>query len=323
MTSTGTTMRAVQYDRYGPPEVLYIAHRPVPPVQADEVLVRVAATTVNGGELFGRDGRLRLFLKRGFPKRVGLEFVGEVVATGHAVTDLTMGSRVWGTVPEPTLGAAAEYVATPAWRVGPAPSNLSDVDAVSLIAGGTTALTGLREHVRLQPGERVLIRGAAGGVGSVAVQVAKLLGARVTALAGGGAQDFVRELGADEVLDYTVTGPADLGNYDAVIDIVGRQQWQYRRLLAPGGRMVAIGLDVDHMLRSFGYVALSAMHGSRRVRFFRGRPDRRLLTELTEHAEQGSLRPVVDRIYELDRIAEAHRALTAGGVRGKLVVSVS
>lgn len=316
------TMRAAQYDRYGPPEVLYLAHRPIPAVRPDEVLVRVAATTVNGGELFGRDGRLRWFLGRGFPKRVGLEFVGEVVATGAEVTEPAVGSRVWGTVPETTLGAAADHVATPAWRVAPAPANLSDVDAVSLIAGGTTAITGLREHAGLRAGERVLIRGAAGGVGSVAVQVAKLFGAHVTALAGTGAQDFVRGLGADDVLDYTVTGPRDLGRYDVVTDIVGRQQWQYRKLLAPGGRMVAIGLDPDHLLRSFGYVALSTVHGSGRVRFFRGKPDRRLLTELSDHAERGSVRPVVDRVFALERIVEAHRALAAGGVRGKVVVSV-
>ena len=312
-----TDMRAVLYDRYGPPEVLRVARLPIPRPERDQVLVRVLATTVNGGELFGRAGRVPMFLGRQFPKRLGLEFVGDIVDIGSAVTDLGQGQRVWGTMPEPVFGAAAEYVAVAAARVVSAPANLTPVEAVTLIVGGTTAITALRDHARLQPGERMLIRGASGGVGSVAVQLGSLFGGRITALAGRGSFDFVRDLGADEVIDYRNTRPEDLGRFDVVLDVTtGGEQWRYRRLLAEGGRMVAIGLDADHLIRSFGYLAVSAVHGSRRVRFFRGNPDRALLSELARYAEIGAVRPVVDRVFGLDRITEAHRVLEAGGVHG-------
>lgn len=287
-----------------------------------QVLVRVLATTVNGGELFGRAGKLKLFLDRGFPKRTGLDFVGDVVEVGASVTDLEEGQRVWGTVPEPVFGAAAEYVAVESGRVAIAPTNLTPMETVSLLAGGTTAITALRDHARIHNGESVLIRGAAGGVGSVAVQVAKLFGGRVTAMAGERSLDFVRGLGADDVVDYRSVQPEDLGTFDVVLDVRGGQQWRYRRLLGPDGRMVAIGLDADHVVLSFGYVALSTVHGSRRVRFFRGNPDRKLISELTAYAEDGSVRPVVDRVFELEQLADAHRTLEAGGVRGKLVITL-
>lgn len=239
---------------------------------------------------------------------MGIDFVGEVVDTGAEITGLEPGQRVWGTVPEDVLGAAAEYVAVPAWRLAPAPLNLTPIEAESLLAGGTTAITALRDHARVRPGEHRLIRGAAGGVGSVAVQVATLFGGRVTALAGESSFDFVRSLGAGHVLDYHRTSSdGDLGRFDVVLDMAGSQQGRYRRLLGPGGRMVGVGLDADHLIRSFGYLAVSTVHGARRVRFFRGKPDRELITTLTEYAERGSVRPVVDRVYPLEQIAEAPR----------------
>ncbi|WOP19547.1 NAD(P)-dependent alcohol dehydrogenase [Raineyella sp. LH-20] len=322
MTPVPATMRAVLYDRYGPPEVLREGRLPIPEPAAGEVVVKVHTTSVNGGELFGRSGAMWPLLGRRFPKRVGIDFVGEVAGLGGGVTESAPGDRVWGTVSETTFGAAAEYVAVPAWRVAPAPRNLSAVDAVALVAGGTTSITALTEHARLQPGERLLVRGAAGGVGSLAVQLGKHLGAEVTGLAGKAALDQVRDLGADQAFDYRTTGPDDLGAFDVIVDTIGLQQPRYRRLLAPGGRMVAVGLDLDRLLRSFAYVVFSRVYGGRRVRFFRGKPDRQLLTELTVLAESGVLRPIVDRVYPLERIADAHRALEAGGIRGKVVVTV-
>lgn len=314
-------MRAALYDSYGPPEVLYEGRLPVPEPGPDELLVRVHAASVNGGELAGRAGKVRLVTGRRFPQRTGLDFVGEVAGTGSSVTGVRAGDRVWGLLGR-RFGSAAEYVVVRPDRTAPAPRDLTPLQAVSLLAGGTTSITALRDKARLRPGERLLVRGASGGVGSVAVQIGKAFDAHVTGLAGAGNLDFVRGLGADEALDRRTTGPAELGEFDVIMDTVGTRHSDYRRLLAPGGRMVAIAFDLDRPLASISYLAASAVHGSRRVRFFSGNPRRELLAELTRLAEIGDVRPVVDTVHPLADIAAAHRALEGGGVRGKHVIAV-
>ncbi|MYS91048.1 zinc-binding dehydrogenase [Streptomyces sp. SID5464] len=315
-------MRAALFDSFGPPDVLYEGKIPVPVIEPREVLVRVRTVSVNGGELAARAGKLRLVTGRRFPQRSGLDFVGEVAEVGSSVTGIREGHQVWGLLGR-TFGSAAEYVAVRPRQIAPAPAGLTPDQSVSLLVGGATAITGLRDKARVRTGERLLVRGASGGVGSVAVQIGKLLGARVTALAGAKSLDFVRELGADEALDYRTTGPSDLGAYDVIMDTVGTEHPVYRRLLVPGGRMVAISFDYDRIAASLGYVAGSAVHGSRRVRFFSGNPTTSLLADLTRYAEAGSLRPVVDTVRPLAEIAEAHRALEAGGVQGKHVIQVA
>ena len=314
-------MRAALYDRYGPPEVLYEGKVPVPAVKPDQVLVRVHAAGVNGGELHGRAGRVRLVTGRRFPLRTGIDFAGEIAEVGSSVSGPREGERVWGALPR-RFGSAAEYVAVHPRQISLAPANLTPVQAVSLPAGGTTAITALRTKARLKPGERLLVRGASGGVGSVAVQLGKVLGAHVTALAGSKNLGFVHGLGADEVLDYRTTHPSELGPFDVILDTVGTQHPAYRRLLAPGGRMVAIAFDIDNALATLSYIFASTVFGSRRVRFFSGNPRHELFAELTRYAENGDIRPVVDTVHPLADIAAAHRALEAGGVRGKHVIQI-
>ncbi|MFF3442730.1 NAD(P)-dependent alcohol dehydrogenase [Streptosporangium sp. NPDC002721] len=316
-------MRAARYDRYGPPEVLYEGTLPKPVAGPGEVLVRVRAASANGGEFLVREGRLRLVTGRSFPKGIGIDFVGEVAALGSPRAGLSVGDRVWGVLPRASFGSAAEFVAVRPRRLAFAPAGLDPAEAVTLLAGGTTSITALRDKARLRAGERLLVRGASGGVGSVAVQLGRAYGAHVTALAGARNLDFVRDLGAHEVFDYATTGPADLGPFDVVLDTaIGTELGAFRRLLAPGGRMVSITFDSRHVLSSLAYVLASTVFGSRRVRFFSGDPDHRLLAELTRLTESGALRPVVDTIHPLADIAEAHRALEAGGVRGKHVIRI-
>ncbi|GAA2968749.1 MULTISPECIES: NAD(P)-dependent alcohol dehydrogenase [Streptomyces] len=313
-------MRAALYDSYGPPEVLYEGRVPVPALKEGEVLVRVHATSVNGGELYGRAGRVRLVTGRRFPLRTGMDFTGEVAQVDGAVVGLREGDRVWGLLGR-TFGSAAEYVAVRPRRLSYAPESIGLVEAASLPAG-TTAITALETKARLRPGERLLVRGASGGIGSVAVQLGKALGAHVTGIAGPKNLDFVRGLGADEVRSYTTTGPAELGRFDVVLDTVGTEHRAFRRLLAPGGRMVSIAFDIDHVTASLGYLAASAVHGPRRVRFFSGNPTHDLFARLARYVETGAIRPVVDTVHPLSGIAAAHRALEAGGVRGKHVIQV-
>lgn len=197
-------MRAALYDRYGPPEVLYEGRVPVPVRQPGEVLVRVHAASVNGGELYGRAGKVRLVTGRRFPQRTGLDFVGEVAEVDPTVTGPRAGDRVWGLLGR-TFGSAAEYVSVRPRQIAYAPGNVTPTEAVSLLAAWYHFLTALRDKAGLRAGERLLVRGASGGVGSVAVQLGKALGAHVTGLASAKNLDFVRDLGADEALDHRAT----------------------------------------------------------------------------------------------------------------------
>ncbi|WP_443698378.1 NAD(P)-dependent alcohol dehydrogenase [Pseudonocardia humida] len=289
---------------------------PVPRPGPGEVLVRVRAVSVNGGELALRAGRLRPFSGYRFPKRIGIDLAGEVVEPGNS--RFAAGDFVWGLLGR-TMGSAAEYVAVPARRLDHVPAGLDAVRAAALPVG-TTAITALRDVAALAPGERLLVRGASGGVGYVAVQLGKAMGAHVTGLAGADNLDLVTELGADEAIDYR--GPADLGRFDVVLDTVGSALPSFRRVLTPSGRMVAIAFDLDHPLRSLGFIAAHAPRRRRWVRFFSGNPTTPLLAELGRWVRSGALRPQVDRVFPLADIAGAHRALERGGVRGKIVVEL-
>jgi NADPH:quinone reductase-like Zn-dependent oxidoreductase len=316
-------MRAAVFNRYGPPDVLHIESVDRPSPRPDEVLIRVDASTVNGGEVFGRQGRLRLVTGRRFPQPIGIDFVGKVAAVGSSVSMLNIGDQVWGALDERGgLGSTAEYLVTSPENVSRAPRNLSALSASSLLAGGSTALRALREEASLRPGERLLIRGAAGGVGSVAIQIGKMLGAHVTALSSHASSDFVRSLGADDVIDYR-TPSAQLPRYDVIFDTRGTEVRAFRSRLAPGGRMVTIAFDLDAPIRSLGYILLSTLHGRGRVRIFFGKADRRLLAELARAAEDELVRPVLAETYPLDRVADAHARLERGGVNGKIVIDVT
>ncbi|MFI6245992.1 NAD(P)-dependent alcohol dehydrogenase [Streptomyces sp. NPDC051016] len=315
-------MKAVLYDRYGGPDVLYLGRVPRPAPAVGEVLVKVHAFSVNGGELAARAGRLRLVTGRRFPKRVGLDFTGEVAVLGAGVTRLAVGDRVWGVLGRTAgFGSAAQYVTVPAERTGRVPDGLDLVDAAALPVA-TTAITALRDKAALRPGERLVVRGAAGGVGNAAVQLGHAYGAEVTALARAANLDFVRGLGAHEAVDHRSVRPAELGGFDVVLDTAGSGLEAFRRLLNPGGRMVTIAFDLKRPAASLGYLAASAVHGHGRVRLFSGNPTRADFDDLARHVVEGKLRPAVDTVFPLEKTAEAHRALEAGGVRGKYVVRV-
>ncbi len=313
---TSQSMRFASYDKYGPAEVLREVTGPLPRVRPGEVLVRVRALSVNGGELAMRAGRLRPFSGNRFPKQVGLDVVGDVVEPG--ASRFAVGDLVWGIGGMP-LSTAAEYAAVRADRLGLVPDGLDPIQAAALPAG-TTAITALRDKADLAPGERLLVRGATGGVGYVAVQLGKAMGAHVTGLASAPNLDLVRELGADEAIDYR--HPGELGQFDVILDTVGTDLAGFRRLLAPGGRMVAISFDLSRPVRSLGYIAANSMRRTRWTRFFSGDPKTPLFAELGRWVSAGAIRPQVDRVFPLSDIAGAHRALENGGVRGKVVIEI-
>jgi NADPH:quinone reductase-like Zn-dependent oxidoreductase len=218
-----------------------------------------------------------------------------------------------------TVAGAAEYVVVPADRISPAPAGVSAVEAASLVVAGATALTALRDSVRLTDGERVLVRGAAGGVGTAAVQLAHAMGGHVTALARDRHATALHDLGADEVLDYATTTSDQIGPFDVILDTVGSELHCYRGRLTKGGRMVTVGLSAP----ALAAIAASTIHGTRRIRTFSANPDTAVLNDLADHVTTGAIRPVVHNVYPLTDIAAVHQAFEHGGVLGKHVLAVS
>ncbi|MET7973510.1 NADP-dependent oxidoreductase [Streptomyces mirabilis] len=316
-------MKAAQITSYGDAaDVLRINDVDRPAPGAGEVLVRVEASSVNGHDVIIRSGEMKIVSGRRFPLGTGLDFAGVVTESGTGVEGLRVGDRVWGTVhprQRHTIAGAAEYVVVPADRLAPAPAGLSAADAASLVVAGATALIAVRDTVRLAPGEKVLVRGAAGGVGTAAVQLAHALGGQVTALARARHAPALTDLGADEVLDHGSTTSDRIGPFDVIVDTVGTELNCYRSRLAKGGRMVTVGLSAP----ALAAIAASSAYGARRIRTFSANPDATVLRALADHVTSGALRPVVNSVYPLADIAAAHQAFERGGVVGKHVVAVS
>ncbi|WP_030873311.1 MULTISPECIES: NAD(P)-dependent alcohol dehydrogenase [Streptomyces violaceoruber group] len=315
-------MRAVQFDRFGPPDVLRVNDVPAPRPGPGEVLVEVRAASVDAGETAFRAGRMRRVTRVRFPRGLGSDFAGRVAALGSGVRAWSVGDAVWGLMPHLTFGAIADYVAVPEQRLARAPQNLDLLEAAALPVVGTTAMTALSGKARLQPGERLLVRGATGGVGSVAVQLGKALGAHVTALAAARNLDWITRLGADEAVDYRTTRPEDLDRFDVIVDVVGTDLGAYRKRLARGGRLVALSFDSDRVVSSMLGIALRAAATPRRVKMFSNNPSADRIAELTRAVEAGTIRPVVDTVFPMRDIAAVHQRLEAGGVRGKYVVDL-
>jgi NADPH:quinone reductase-like Zn-dependent oxidoreductase len=314
-------MKAAQISRFGGPGVLSVNEVERPAPGAGEILVLVEATSVNGHDVIVRAGGLKMVSGRKFPLGTGLDFAGVVAAAGPGAGAYRGGDRVWGTVhprQRHITGAAAEYVKVPADRIAPAPAGISPTDAASLVVAGTTALIALRDSTHLARGERVLVRGAAGGVGTAAVQLAHAMGGHVTALARDRYAQALDDLGADRTLGYDAT-PEQTGSFDVIVDTVGSELERYRRRLTRNGRMVTVGLSAS----ALAAIGLSAIHGSRRVRTFSANPDTALLRDLAGQVASGVLRPVVSRVFPLSDIAAAHQAFGQGGNLGKHVIAAS
>ena len=315
-------MKAALYNRYGGPDVLYEGTVPIPVRKPGEILVRVHAAGVNSIDTVVRAGKLRLFTGSKVPHRTCLDFAGEVVAAPAMMSSLRVGDRVWGALPRGKWGSAAEFVSVPEECVALTPKGISFVLAAALPTVGATALIALRDVAKLRRGERLLIRGASGGVGGSAVQIAKALDADVTGLASEANLPFVQELGADRALDYATSLPTGLGLFDVILDTVGSNLPDYRRLLAPKGRMITVAIDSHAPISALLYIAASSLFGGRRVRFFGAKVSKHILDDLTILIEAHALRPVVDKVYSLSEASGAHSALEKGGRRGKQIIAV-
>jgi NADPH:quinone reductase-like Zn-dependent oxidoreductase len=323
-----TTMQALVRERYGTPDDLELREAAMPELTSDAALVRVRATSINRGDWYGLAGlpyvaRPTMGLLKPRSPLLGGDFAGTVEAVGEDVSDLEPGDEVFGG----RSGAFAEYVSVRT-GVAPKPANVTFEEAAAVPVAALTALQGLRDHGRLEAGQRVLVNGASGGVGTFAVQIAKALGAEVTAVCSTRNVDLVRSLGADEVVDYTRNDFTRNGKrYDLMLDVAGSRSWsQCRRVLAPRATLVMVGAPKgNRLLGPLGHVIkvrLASLRGSQKAAFFIAKFNRPDLHVLRELVESGKVKPVVERRYELSEIGDALRYMGEGHVQGKLVVTI-
>ncbi len=320
-------MRAVVYSRFGPPDVLRLTDVPTPAPKHDEVLIRIHATTVTSAESGMRQGRPlwgRAIIGFRRPRRsmrtLGIELAGEVTAAGREVTRFKPGDQVYGFAGF-NPGANADYLCLPAKAsLAIKPANTTYVQAAAAVDGSTTSLYFLRDKARVQPGQRVLIVGASGSIGTYAVQLAKHLGAHVTGVCSTRNVGLVTELGADAVIDYTQEDFAKGAHkYDVVFDTVGKSSWRAcKRILTRTGCYVPTTGLVNMSLRALW----TSLRPGPKVKTGMSVQKNDALVFLRELIEAGKLRIIVDRVYPLEEIVEAHRYVDSGRKRGNVVVTL-
>jgi NADPH:quinone reductase-like Zn-dependent oxidoreductase len=322
------TMKAMVADRYGRPDVLELREVDRPTLDDDQVLVRVHASSVNPVEWYRVTGPYFARTDSGLrkPKQItlGADLAGRVEAVGNDVTEFRPGDDVFGV----GAGAWAEYACARVARLAPRPANLSFEEAAAVPVAAVTALQALRDKGRVEPGQRVLVNGASGGVGTFAVQLAKAFGADVTAVCSTRNVDLVRSLGADRVVDYMREDFTQLGQrHELMLDIAGSRRFsRFRRVLTPkatvvlvGGRMTYRGHGpLPHLLGTY----LASRGRSQKVTLVVANVTREDLAFLHELLAAGSVRPVIDRRYELAEAADALAYLGEGHARAKIVVTV-
>lgn len=322
------TMKAITYREYGSPDVLRLEEIPVPTFGEDGVLVRVGAASVNPLDwhlLRGQPYIVRTSAGLRKPKRnvPGVDVSGVVEAVGSRVTGLRVGDEVWGE----KARACAEYVAGPERLFIAKPTNITLEEAAAIPAAGITALQALRDKGNVKPGQKVLINGAAGGVGTFAVQIAKADGAEVTGVTSTPNLEMVRSLGADHVIDYTVEDFTRSGTrYDLIIDnAANRSLRSMRRVLARDGTLVIVGASegkwVAPIARMLAAELLSRL-GSQRLVGHLTDTRREDLETMNEMIESGKVKPMIDRCYPLAEVSDALRYLETMHARAKVIIQV-
>ena len=321
-------MKAIVHNTYGPADVLAEQEIEMPELSDEGVLVRVRAASINPADLYGLLGRpLLVRLSGGLRKpkdtRLGVDFAGTVEAVGQAVTGFRVGDEVFGG----KSGALAQYVCV---RDGVVlkPANITFEDAAAVPVAAITALQGLRDKGQIQSGQKVLINGASGGVGTFAVQIAKAFGAEVTAVCSSRNLELARSLGADHVVDYTREDYTRSDQrFDLILDLAGSKSWsESRRILKTQGRLVLVGAPKGNaLIGPLGHIAkvrIAAFRSSQKVQFFIAKMNRADLLVLREFLETGKVKPVIDRRYTSSQVADAFRYLGEGHARGKIVITL-
>ena len=329
-TTDATAMQAIVHKRYGRPGpgVIDLGELDVPEIEDHQVLVRVRASSVNPVEWYGVTGpyfaRIGAGLRRPNDPGVGADLAGTVEAVGRDVESFKPGDEVYGT----GVGAWAEHAKARGERLALKPASLSFAEAAAVPVAAVTALMALREKGNVQPGEKVLVNGASGGVGTFAVQLAKALGADVTAVCSTRNVDQAAALGADRVVDYTKDDFTKLGiRHELILDIAGRTSFlDARRVLTDDARYILVGGRMTYRglgpLPHVGGTILKSKGRGQTVKFFVAEVTTENLTYLGELIDSGKVKPIVERTYPLNEASEALAYLGEGHARGKLVITV-
>ena len=316
-------MKAIVQTGYGTPDLFELREVPRPEVKENEVLVRVRATTINAGDVFGMRGspwmvRFSIGLPKPKDYIPGWDVAGQVEAVGSAVTRFQPGDEVYASI----SGTCAEFARAIEDKFAPKPASLTFEQAAAVPAAATPPLHGLRDIAQVQPGQQVLINGASGGVGTFSVQIAKALGAEVTGVCSTRSVEIVRSIGADHVIDYTQEDFCQTNQrYDVIFDnVASRSFTDLQRIVADGGVILP---NSGHA--GIGYVvgaALRSMFVRQQGRPFLAEPDHKDLAYLTELIEAGKITPVIDRTYALSDFRKAMAYMDEGHARGKVVLTV-
>ncbi len=323
-------MKAVMYTAYGSPDVLKYTDMAKPAPKANEVLVKIRATALNAADYYMLQGKpfmVRL-MTGGITKPkatiLASDVAGVVEAVGEKVTAFKVGDAVFGDLSVVGWGGLAEYVAVPESALTLKPSRLTFEEAAAVPMAAVTALQGVRKLGKLQAGDKVLVYGASGGVGTFAVQIAKALGAEVTAVCSTRKVEMVRSLGADHVIDYTREDFTKNGQkYDLIIAANGyRPIREYRRSLTADGRYIVTGGTMAQIFEAMLLGSLLAVGSKQTLTNLMAKTDTNDLAFVRELIEQGKVKPVIDRCYPLSEAADAFRYLGEGHAQGKIVVTM-
>src|SRR3989440_3473633 len=330
--ASADTMKAMVNTHYGSPDVLQFKEVAKPTPQDNEVLVQVHAASVNAAELhlLRADPFLMRFMGFGLlkPKHtiLGAAMAGRVEAVGRNVTQFQPGDEIFGDLTRCGFGAFAEYVCAREDALALKPANVTFEEAAAVPLAAVTALQGLRAKGQIQPGQKVLIHGASGGVGTFAVQIAKSFGAEVTGVCSTRNVDMVRSIGADHVIDYTQEDFTKNGQrYDFIFAVNGYHSiFDYKRALSPKGVYVMIGGSMAAMIQAMLLGPVISMTGRQKMGSMGvAKPNQKDLVFMKELLEAGKVKPVIDRRYPLGETAEAIRYLEAGHAKGKVVIMVT
>ncbi|MBN1210464.1 MAG: NADP-dependent oxidoreductase [Myxococcaceae bacterium] len=312
-------MKAMLIRHYGGPEVFELGELETPRPGKGEVLVRVHGSSVNPVDASIRAGLLKLFVRLSLPAVLGVDVAGEVVELGEGVTRFSMGDRVFAYTGTGRGGGYGELTALPETFLGRVPPSLSWAEAGTVPGVGATAYEAFTVHAPVKPGMRVFVNGGAGGVGTYAIQIAKALGAEVTATCSQAKAELVRGLGADHTVDYTQADPFATGHdsYDVVLNTVrGPSLDPMRKLLKQGGTLVTV---TGNPLEA-AEAKVRNLVSSRRTAVFFVQTSGALLDGVGKLIESGKVRPIVEKTYTWDELAEAHRRVETGRVAGKVAV---
>jgi NADPH:quinone reductase-like Zn-dependent oxidoreductase len=321
-------MKAIVHDRYGA-DAIELREIDVPVIDDHQVLVRVHASSVNPADWYRVHGPFFVRVMGGELRRpkspaIGADLAGRVEAVGEDVKEFQPGDEVFGT----SGGSWAEYAPAREPRLVPKPANVSFEEAAAVPVAGLTALQAVRDHGRIQPGQKVLINGASGGVGTFAVQIAKSFGAEVTAVCSTRNVDMVGSLGADRVCDYTQEDFTRSGErFDVMLDIAGSRSFrEFRRILKPEATIVAIGAPMSAKglgpLKHIIGTRLTTIGRSQKVTNFVAKIEKEDLAFMSELLEAGKVKSVIDRSYELSQVPDALRYLGTTRAQGKVIITM-